>query len=457
MANMDLPTGSGAPDLPFSLDLSGCYEGRIGQWGVSDGEIDRYRDKIRPVFEDMQREIREGALPIARVTGETRDIEEAEAALDRLTRGARTLVFFGTGGSSLGGQALAQLAGWNLPGVASRAQRKRPRTRFYDNLDPITHAGALESLDLENSRFIFTSKSGGTTETLAQVITTLSAVKAAGLEDRIPHMFLGITEPAMDGRFNGLRALFEAHGIPMLPHPTDIGGRFSCLSIVGMMPAMARGLDPLKIRSGARQVAEALASASDPLDAAPAASAFTSVAMSKEHGIGVMVMMPYTDRLGYLSRWYVQLWAESLGKGGEGTSAIAAVGPLDQHSQLQLFMDGPREHLVTVIRVPVAGTGAEIDAELAALAGASYMGGRSIGDVVGAQAAALPDALVKAGRPVRTIDIHSMDEAAIGAVMMHFMLETILTGRLLGIDPFDQPAVELAKVLTRERLSSADG
>ena len=163
--------------------------------------------------------------------------------------------------------------------------------------------------------------------------------------------------------------------------------------------------------------------------------------------------MPYADRLGYLSRWFVQLWAESLGKGGEGTTPIGAMGPLDQHSQLQLFMDGPREHLVTLIRVPTAGTGPMIDAEMAEMAGAGYMGGKTIGDVVDAQANALPKALGEAGRPVRTMDIHSLDETAIGAVMMHFMLETILAGRMLGLDPFDQPAVELAKVLTRERLA----
>ena len=154
-----------------------------------------------------------------------------------------------------------------------------------------------------------------------------------------------------------------------------------------------------------------------------------------------------------MAEWYVQLWAESLGKGGEGTSPIPALGPLDQHSQLQLFMDGPREIAVTILRVASRGTGPILDPGLAAAAGIGFMGGRTIGDVVDAQAHAVVEALEKAQRPVRTIDIPILDERAIGALLMHFMIETILAGRLLGVDPFDQPAVELAKVLTKQRLS----
>ncbi len=164
-------------------------------------------------------------------------------------------------------------------------------------------------------------------------------------------------------------------------------------------------------------------------------------------------MMPYADRLGRLAAWFVQLWAESLGKGGEGTTPIGALGPLDQHSQLQLFMDGPREHYVTVLRVASAGAGPKVDSELAKLAGADMLGGHTIGDIVDAQAHAVPEALARAGRPVRTIDLAKLDEKTLGALLMHFMIETILAGRLLGVDPFDQPAVELAKILTKERLA----
>ncbi|MGE0855486.1 MAG: glucose-6-phosphate isomerase, partial [Hyphomicrobiaceae bacterium] len=186
---------------------------------------------------------------------------------------------------------------------------------------------------------------------------------------------------------------------------------------------------------------------------APAVGAAVAVALAKEKGIRSLVMMPYADRLARMADWFVQLWAESLGKNGEGTSPIPCLGPLDQHSQLQLFMDGPREHYLTVVRVLEGGEGSVIDPELARLAHQDFMAGRRVGDVVAAQAVAITEALAEAGRPVRTIDLPSLGERHVGGLLMHLMIETILAGRMLGIDPFDQPAVELAKVLTRKRLA----
>ncbi len=185
----------------------------------------------------------------------------------------------------------------------------------------------------------------------------------------------------------------------------------------------------------------------------PAVGAAVAVALTRERGIRTHVMMPYTDRLGRFSHWFVQLWAESLGKDGQGTAPIACVGPLDQHSQLQLFMDGPHEHLISIVRLPTSGIGPKLPADLAAKAGVGYLAGKTVGDLVAAQSHAVPEALGRAGRPVRTFDLDRLDEASLGALMMHCMLETILAARLMGVDPFDQPAVELAKVITRERVA----
>lgn len=439
---------------PFRISIDGCMETVIGRHGLSEHLLGQYLKRAEPELAKLKDHYKTGRLPLLTIPEETADIDDARAALARLSEGARLIVFFGTGGSGLGGQTLAQLAGWNIPGGAAADQRKRPRTRFYDNLDGATLSGALEILDLETTRFVVTSKSGGTTETLAQAIAALSAVKAAGLEARIPELFLGITEEDKPGKSNGLRSLFAAHGIPMLAHHDGIGGRYSCLTNVGLMPAMARGLDVRAVRQGAADVVQAMLEASRPVDFAPALSAAAAVALNKEKGVRLSVIMPYADRLGRLADWYVQLWAESLGKNGQGTCPIAAVGPLDQHSQLQFFMDGPPELWVTVLRVATVGDGPVVDADMARLAGADYMAGRHVGDIVAAQAAALPEALAQAGRPVRTIDVVRLDERAIGGILMHFMLETILAGRIMGIDPFDQPAVELAKVLTRKRLDA---
>lgn len=440
-------------DTLYQQSIDGCLTSAIDANGLSSQDLSGYLDLLTPHLAALRDDHARQSLELLRISERVDDIEAGERALQVLMVGAETVVFFGTGGSGLGGQTLAQLAGWNIPGAGGMRQQGKPRTRFYDNLDGATLAGALAGLDLSTSRFVVTSKSGGTAETLAQAIAAISAVCDAGLENDIPKMFLGITEPAVPGRSNGLRSLFSDFGIPMLDHPTGIGGRYSCLTMVGLLPAMARGLDVRAIRKGAQSVIDNLLNAPAPKDFAPAVGAATAVAMNKLRGVRTLVMMPYADKLGRFASWYVQLWAESLGKGGEGTTPIGAQGPLDQHSQLQLFMDGPREHMLTVMRVPTAGIGPVVDSELARRAGLDMLAGRTVGDVVAAQAGALPEALRQAGRPVRTIDIPQLNEESVGALLMHFMIETILAGRLLGVDPFDQPAVELAKVLTKQRLA----
>jgi glucose-6-phosphate isomerase len=446
--------GSGAGQL-YRQSVSGCLDGAIGAHGLAEAELGASLERLAPAIARLQEDYACGRLPHLRVPAESADIAEAEAAYERLASGAGAMVFFGTGGSSLGGQTLAQLAGWNIPGSADAAQKRRPRTRFYDNLDGHTLAASLESFDdLGSVRFVVTSKSGGTPETLVQALAALAAVKAAGLGKRTPELFLGITEARVEGRANGLRTLFERHGIPLLDHHPGIGGRFSVFTNVGLLPAIARGLDARAVRAGAKAVVDALLAAEGPRGFAPAEGAAVAVALAREKGIRAQVMMPYSDRLGRFSHWFAQLWAESLGKGGQGTAPIACLGPVDQHSQLQLFMDGPHEHLITVVRVPSAGTGPRIDADLANAAGLSYLAGRTAGDLVAAQAEAVPQALARAGRPVRTFDLARLDEASLGALMMHMMLETILAAHLMGVDPFDQPAVELAKVVTRERVAA---
>ena len=367
------------------------------------------------------------------------------------------VIFFGTGGSSLGGQTLAQLGGWHIPGIARRGAEEAPahallrqsrrRTRWQSSL------GSFD--DLDTVRFVVISKSGGTPETLVQALAALDAVKAAGLATRIPELFLGVTEPSVAGKANGLRTLFEAHGIPLLDHHPGIGGRFSALTNVGLLAAIARGLDARAVRAGAKGVVDAMMAAKAPGDFAPALGAAVAIGLARERGIRAQVMMPYADRLGRFSAWFAQLWAESLGKNGQGTAPIACLGPVDQHSQLQLFMDGPREHMITVVRTPTAGTGPRINVELAEGAPGSTIwpaGPRAI-------------SWQRRPRPCRRrwprpggrcapSTLPSLDERALGALMMHMMLETILAAHLLGVDPFDQPAVELAKNITRERVAA---
>jgi glucose-6-phosphate isomerase len=441
--------------LPYVQSVNGCLEAAIGGHGLAAADLSARLARLEPGLAALKQRYDGRSLAILRIAEETADIAAAEAALTKLSSGARTIVFFGTGGSALGGKTLAQFAGWGVPGVSLAGQKQRPRTRFYDNLDGATLEAALRSLDLATTRFVVISKSGGTVETLVQAIAAISACKAAGLGDRLPDLFLGITEPAVAGRANGLRALLAAHGIAMLDHHAGIGGRFSVLTNVGLLPALARGVDVAALRAGARGVIDQMRAAKAAADVPAAVGAAVAVGLLEAKGVRTHVMMPYADRLGMFAHWFVQLWAESLGKNGKGTSPIACLGPLDQHSQLQLFQDGPRDHLITILRTTTAGQGHRIDADLARTAGIGFLAGRPIGDLVAAQAQAVPGALAKAGRPVVTIDVPVLDAKSIGALLMHFMLETILVADLLGIDPYDQPAVELAKTLTRERLAKA--
>lgn len=440
----------------FRQSIDGCFAAAIGDGGLLPADFDAALARADSVLARLQEQRRDGSLALLGVGDDPGSVAELHSAYARLAKDAQTIVFFGTGGSGLGGQTLAQFGGWSIPGVAGLAERggaRPPMTRFYDNLDPFTLAAALGRLDLARTRFVVTSKSGGTPETLSQALAAVQAVRAAGLEARIPELFLGITEPRKDGAKNGLRDLLEHFGAPCLEHHTGIGGRFAVLTNVGLLPAISRGADPARILAGAKAVVDSLETATSAADFAPLVGAALAVELANTRGIKVQVMMPYADRLGRLGDWFVQLWAESLGKDGKGTTPLGCLGPLDQHSQLQLFMDGPREHYMTFVRLPMADAGPRIEADLAGIAGIDVLAGRTIGDLVEAQTYAVPQALMQAGRPVRVFDVPVLDEEAMGAMLMHLMLETILAGWLFGVDPFDQPAVELGKVLTRQHLA----
>jgi glucose-6-phosphate isomerase len=230
-----------------------------------------------------------------------------------------------------------------------------------------------------------------------------------------------------------------------------VGGRYSVLTNVGLLPAAAVGLDITAIRGGAGVALAPVLASRPPAEVPAAVGAALAVTLGASKPMSVM--LAYADRLERFTRWYVQLWAESLGKDGKGTTPIAALGPVDQHSQLQLYLAGPRDKLFTVVTVGAAGRGPRIADDLARLAGEPDFAGKTIGDLVAAQGRATIETLAKNGCPVRSIHIDTLDEASIGELLMHFMLETIIAAHLLGVDPFDQPAVEEGKVLAKKYLA----
>jgi len=422
---------------------------RIGTEGVTTSGFAITLARTNEALAHLRARHDDGTLPLLRYPARRDDLAEIKAAAARLTgQSATDVVFLGTGGSSLGGQTLAQLAGYGVPplGLSPRA----PRLHFIDNLDAPTFAALLRAFPLASARFVAVSKSGSTAETLMQTIAVLSALKDGGLAARIPELVLGLSEPAKAGKRNGLRELLAAHGAPLLEHDPGVGGRFSVLTNVGLLPAAVAGLSIEDVRAGAAAALAPVLAARPAAEVPAAVGAALAVALAGQKPIAVM--MPYADRLARFSHWYVQLWAESLGKNGKGTTPLAALGPVDQHSQLQLFIAGPRDKLFTIVTVG-GGDGPRMDPALARLAGEPDFAGKSIGALVAAQARATTETLAKNGCPVRTIHLERLDEFALGELLMHFMLETIIAARLLGVDPLDQPAVEEGKILAKRYLA----
>ena len=436
--------------MPVAQNIDTALEKNIGAHGVSDAALTAALARTEAALDRLRQHYTDGTLPLLRLPEKQDDIAGIREAAARLKDGASDIVILGTGGSSLGGQTIAQLAGFNVPGVG--ALRDPPRMHFIDNLDALSFETMLKRLPLKTSRFVAISKSGGTAETLMQTIAVMSALNAAGVG--LSEAMLGISEPAKAGKRNGLRDLLTQHGVALLEHDPNVGGRYSALTNVGLLPAAALGLDIGALRQGAGHALAPVLAKKKPADVPAALGAALNVALAESRGKSISVLMAYADRLERFTHWYVQLWAESLGKNGKGTTPLAALGPVDQHSQVQLFIAGPRDKLFTVLTVAGKGLGPRMDAELSKIAGEPGFGGKTIGDLAAAEARATAETLAKNGCPVRTFAVDTLDEAVLGELMMHFMLETIIAAHLMGIDAFDQPAVEEGKVLAKKYLLS---
>ncbi len=433
--------------------IDNAREENIGEHGISADALKSVLARADSALDWLRVRHADHSLPLLRLPETHNDLETIRDTARQFADRATDIVILGTGGSSLGGQTLTQLAGFAVPGVG--ALRAPPQLHFIDNLDPESFGTLLAKLPHTTTRFVAISKSGGTAETLMQTIAALSALKNEGLQTRIPDIFLGISEPSKAGKANGLRDLLGKYRVPMLDHDTGVGGRYSALTNVGLLPAALVGLDIAAIRAGAGLALAPVLSKKLAAQVPAAVGAALSIALAENKKKSISVLMAYCDRLQRFTHWYVQLWAESLGKNGKGTTPLAALGPVDQHSQLQLFIGGPRDKLFTVITVDSAGLGPRLDGELAKLAGESGFSGRTIGDLVAAEGRATIETLAKNRCPVRTIHVRKLDEESLGELMMHFMLETIIAAHLLGIDAFDQPAVEQGKLLAKKYLGGS--
>jgi glucose-6-phosphate isomerase len=354
------------------------------------------------------------------------------------------VVILGIGGSALGPIALRTAlrpSGWNL--LDDKARGGYPRLHVLDNVDPETIDALLGRLRLERTLFIVTSKSGGTAETMAQFLIVHDRITKQKLD--VARQMVFVTDPKQ----GALRPLAERLKVPALDIPANIGGRFSVLSAVGTLPAALIGTDVKSLLSGAAEMAKRCENpelTKNPAGVYGMLQWLADTRLAKK----IVVFMPYSDPLRDFAAWFVQLWAESLGKQRPdgtpvGSTPLAALGATDQHAQVQLFMEGPADKTVTFVAIDKRATDVTIPTALQDVRELGYLGGHSLGELIDIEQRATAGALAKRGRPNMTIHLERVDASHVGQLMMLLELATAYAGQLYGIDAFNQPGVELGK------------
>jgi glucose-6-phosphate isomerase len=368
------------------------------------------------------------------------------------------VVVLGIGGSALGPIALRtslRAPQWNL--LDDAARDGEPRLHVLDNVDPANISALLGRLDLRRSLFVVISKSGGTAETMAQYLVVRARLNEvlgeAGARDRL----VFVTDPQK----GALRTIAKHEQIAALEIPANVGGRFSVLTPVGILPAALIGIDTAGLLAGAADMRTRCASKVLGDNIAGTWAALQYLADTR-HGRHIQVLMPYSDALRDMADWFVQLWAESLGKhrvagdAGVGPTPLGALGATDQHSKVQLFMEGPGDKTVTFIGVEEGAVDVTIPRLHADVPELAYLGGHQLGELLDIERRATAGALARRGRPNMTLTLERVDPFHVGALFMFLELATAYAGRLYGVNAFDQPGVELGKQFTYAMLGRAD-
>ena len=339
-------------------------------------------------------------------------------------------VVFGTGGSNLGARALINIL------------IDQPKNiLFFDNIDPLFFQNQIINLDINTTGFIIISKSGTTPETLSQFGSIINIAKERNILEILFNNSLVVTEFKESPLFN----IAKKNNCNLLEHKKDIGGRYSIFSNVGMIPAILAGLDVKKIHLGALKVIEK----KDFIDSFKFAQIFK---FCSSNDYLSNVMMTYSDGLNYFGKWYLQLWAESIGKKNKGVTALHAIGTTDQHSQLQLYLDGPKDKFFTFIKSNYQRKGLKIDDQIMREESVNYLINKTMGDLMHAEQNATIDTFKLNNFKFREILLSEINEENMGALMAKSIIETIAACIYFDVDPFDQPAVEQGKILTKKYL-----
>ena len=440
--------------MPVSLDYTNMLAPTVAG-GVPADAWAQAAARFRVAHESVRALRATGTLGFYDLPGDSALLAQSERfAAERKGR-YTDVVVLGIGGSALGPVALRTAlrpSGWNSLGAEAR--EGYPALHVLDNVDPVTIDALLARLDLRRTLFIVTSKSGGTAETMAQFLVVNERLAAAGLP--LGDHVVFVTDPSK----GALRPLVKPLGVAALDIPANVGGRFSVLTPVGILPAALIGVDVRGLLAGAGAMA-ARCETEDFARNPAGVYALLQYLADSTAGKRLHVFMPYSDPLRDFAAWFVQLWAESLGKHRpDGTSVgptpIAALGATDQHAQVQLFMEGPADKTVTFVSVKDRGVDVKIPALHADVPELAYLGGHSLGELIDIEQRATAGALARRGRPNMTLHLDRVDAAHVGELMMLLEIATAYAGALYGIDAFNQPGVELGKQFAYAMLGRAD-
>jgi glucose-6-phosphate isomerase len=418
------------------LDYTGCLEESVGRAGFSRAELKKAAQGARPSLERLRRRLDSGEYGFDSILDGRRLIAQSVAEGRRLARLADTLVVDGIGGSALGALAL------------ETALAPKRRLVILDNVDPETVAARLAPLVARRTAACVITKSGSTAETMANLLVLLD-----WMEKKLGRRHIERWSAVTDPKKGDLLVLARRLGIPVLPVPPNVGGRFSVLTPVGLVPAAFLGADVSALIAGARAMRRHCWTA-PPEKNAGVLGAVLLHRFATRRGRAIQVLMPYAGALVHLAEWYKQLWAESLGKRLDrrgrlvetGQTPVTALGATDQHSQVQLYVEGPHDKVVTFLEVERFRRDVRIPRRHRDLGSLSYLGGRTLGELLAAEKQGTEIALCDAGRPNFTYVLPEVSAHVLGQLFYLFEFQTALSGELYGIDAFDQPGVEAGKL-----------
>ncbi len=440
---------------PVQLDYTNVMAETIGpEHGLTRVDLRSVSPRLEDLLEDLRRSRQYGRPEFLDLPMRGELVEQVRSC-ERLLEGIETVVLLGIGGSALGPRAAIEAVWGPFHLLTSGLPGGCPRRIFIaDNIDPDTFVPFLDQLDFRSTLFNVVSKSGATVETMAQfTVAWRRAGEALGTEERRRH-FVFTTDP----QTGFLRALAENAGVATLEIPSGVGGRYSVLTAVGLFPAMAAGISPEEMLAGASDMDARCRSF--PLEDNPAALlAAVHYLMDRRKGKTVAVMMPYSDRLRSFGDWFCQLWAESLGKsrssGGDlrapvGQTTVRALGTTDQHSQIQLFLEGPNDKLITMVALQEATADVPLDSPGVTDPGSDldYLHGHTLSEVFRVEQLATEMALARAERPTLVWRVPRLGPHAIGQLFYVYEVACALAGGLYYVNPYDQPGVEEGKNLT---------